>query len=381
MTPTARKVGLLALLGVGGVGLTSSLAYLWGRPPDISQVGGTVLVYQVEEGSNPPPGDRLEALPDALRHRLDPSGVLGITVRLVGAGQVEIAIPRSGDHEKAVRMTRDLVKQAGVLEFRVVANEKDDAEGLRAAQDYLKDPRNARELAKRAGRGQPPPPLPAAGQPAFTVRLGDQTTKATYRWVELGKAEVSALHLTSAQLARDAARSRQVEAHRDREAFDWQAGTSFQVLLYCRSISNPDRVSPEDRKRGKRYEYFILVRNPERGQEVNGSDLANVRPGQYENGNLAIFFRLSKDGGERFYQLTSRNAPSGNFLRHLAIILDGQVVSAPALRSAIRRDGQITGQFTDREVDNLVTILRAGALPVRLKPVPVSESTIQPKGP
>jgi hypothetical protein len=88
--------------------------HLWRRPPDISQVGWTVLVYEVEE-SRPPAGGSLEDLPDALRRRLDPSGSLGITARLVGDRQVEIATPRSGDHDKVVQMARELVKQAGVF--------------------------------------------------------------------------------------------------------------------------------------------------------------------------------------------------------------------------------------------------------------------------
>src|SRR5204863_5686743 len=64
------------------------------------------------------------------------------------------------------------------------------------------------------------------------------------------------------------------------------------------------------------------------------------------------------------------------FLRHLAITLDGQIRSAPTLRSAIRSNGQITGDFTKKEVETLVTILRAGALPATLRPQPVSENTM-----
>ena len=58
--------------------------------------------------------------------------------------------------------------------------------------------------------------------------------------------------------------------------------------------------------------------------------------------------------------------------RHLAIILDGLVMSAPTINSKITHSGQITGDFTRKEVDSLVNILRSGALPATLKPQPVS---------
>src|SRR5262249_3621842 len=57
-------------------------------------------------------------------------------------------------------------------------------------------------------------------------------------------------------------------------------------------------------------------------------------------------------------------------------ILDGLVMSAPTINSEIRERGQITGSFSQREVDNLVNILRAGALPASLKQQPVAESTL-----
>jgi len=51
-------------------------------------------------------------------------------------------------------------------------------------------------------------------------------------------------------------------------------------------------------------------------------------------------------------------------------------MSAPSLNSPIRDSGQITGQFTKDDVNNLVSILRSGALPATLKPQPVSENTM-----
>jgi SecD/SecF fusion protein len=95
-------------------------------------------------------------------------------------------------------------------------------------------------------------------------------------------------------------------------------------------------------------------------------------------GDLTVDFRFSAEGGNRFYELTNRNRPASKdgFKRHLAIVLDGQIRSAPVLNQAIRTDGQISGSFTPADIDTLVRILRAGALPATLKPQPVSENTV-----
>ena len=98
-------------------------------------------------------------------------------------------------------------------------------------------------------------------------------------------------------------------------------------------------------------------------------------------GRPAVSFTFNNAGGILFRELTRKNTPSGEegstqVKRHLAIILDGLVMSAPTINSEIREHGQISGSFTNREVDQLVNILRAGALPATLKPQPVSESTM-----
>src|SRR5207247_994382 len=88
------------------------------------------------------------------------------------------------------------------------------------------------------------------------------------------------------------------------------------------------------------------------------------------------------EGGELFGSLTRKNVTEGSGpegtqrRRFLAIVLDGLIMSAPTINSEIRNQGQITGRFTQKEVDSLVNILRAGRLPATLKPQPVSESTI-----
>lgn len=53
--------------------------------------------------------------------------------------------------------------------------------------------------------------------------------------------------------------------------------------------------------------------------------------------------------------------------RQLRLLLNGMVMSAPQISSEIRNQGQITGEFTQKEIDTLVNILRSGSLPATLK--------------
>src|SRR5207248_8704246 len=103
---------------------------------------------------------------------------------------------------------------------------------------------------------------------------------------------------------------------------------------------------------------------------------------QLTEGRPAVSFTFNVAGGALFRDLTRKNVPSGagdessQVKRHLAIILDGLIVSAPTINSEIGQHGQISGSVTAREVDALVNILRSGALPATLKTQPVSESSM-----
>ncbi|HNQ81252.1 MAG: protein translocase subunit SecD [Acidobacteriota bacterium] len=95
---------------------------------------------------------------------------------------------------------------------------------------------------------------------------------------------------------------------------------------------------------------------------VSGKDLRMVRRGTDEWGNPAVSFTLSSDGGRRFEQVTGANIG-----RALAIILDDRVQSAPNINARIGDSGIIQGQFTIQQADDLVVVLKAGALPAGIK--------------
>lgn len=90
-------------------------------------------------------------------------------------------------------------------------------------------------------------------------------------------------------------------------------------------------------------------------------------------GRRAIGFQLDDRGGNRFFKLTGKNID-----RPLCILLDGTAISAPTIESRIRRQGQITGTYTQTAVEDMVNKLNAGSLPARLIEQPISVNTIGP---
>ena len=124
-------------------------------------------------------------------------------------------------------------------------------------------------------------------------------------------------------------------------------------------------------------EFLIILDPPE--QRVDGSFLVNSRPTMDPNSGISIGFTFNAQGGFRFQNLTNRYQPKkdGNTYR-LAAILDGKIHSAPNINAVIAQDGIITGDFTNDEVTEMVSVLNSGALELPLVKEPISEYTISP---
>lgn len=138
-------------------------------------------------------------------------------------------------------------------------------------------------------------------------------------------------------------------------------------------------VRPFTRKDGTPGEEVLVIIEPNEDRRVTGKYLVRARQSTDQNGSPAVAFTFNARGGNLFTQLTSKNRPSKDgFHRHLAVLLDGKVQSAPRLITTIGAEGQITGRFTQKEISDLLNVLNAGALEVPLKPDPVSEFSISP---
>ena len=100
----------------------------------------------------------------------------------------------------------------------------------------------------------------------------------------------------------------------------------------------------------------------QRRSVVTGEMLTDAQPSFDQNGRSAVSFRFNGKGAQRFGDATSQNIG-----HKFAIVLDGKVLSAPVIQSAITGGtGEITGNFTVKSSSDLALLLRSGALPAKL---------------
>ncbi len=96
---------------------------------------------------------------------------------------------------------------------------------------------------------------------------------------------------------------------------------------------------------------------------VGGDMLVDAQTAFDQNGSPAVSFRFNPTGARLFGAHTSANV--GELF---AIVLDGEVISAPRIQTAILGgSGIITGRFSIEESTQLAILLRAGALPTGIK--------------
>ena len=96
---------------------------------------------------------------------------------------------------------------------------------------------------------------------------------------------------------------------------------------------------------------------------VSGESLVDAQPGfDGRNGEPVVNFRFDSAGAKRFGRVTQDNVG-----RPFAIVLDGKVITAPRINEPILGgSGQISGDFSVQEANDLSVLLRSGALPAKL---------------
>ena len=122
------------------------------------------------------------------------------------------------------------------------------------------------------------------------------------------------------------------------------------VLIAGKSIGSRDSENGES--------WYIISR----ASAVTGRDLRTAEPSTDENGQAAVRFILTSEGGRKFYAFTSAHVGD-----YLAVVLDNRVQEVAVIKDAIRDNGVINGRFTQQQTQDLSMTLRSGALPAGIK--------------
>jgi preprotein translocase subunit SecD len=104
---------------------------------------------------------------------------------------------------------------------------------------------------------------------------------------------------------------------------------------------------------------FLLPKSP----SLTGESLVDARSSMDPRYGWIVNFTFDSEGGTKFATLSGDNVG-----KRLAIVLDGNVASAPNLQSRIGGGrGMIHGSFTPESAAELSVILRAGSLPIPMR--------------
>jgi preprotein translocase subunit SecD len=141
-----------------------------------------------------------------------------------------------------------------------------------------------------------------------------------------------------------------------------ELGPSTEAALRGQLAARPDKdqlkLVEAKPNPGERERLFYVVRKQ---AVITGRDLKNARPTQGQFGAHSVSFFLTAAGSQKFGVATGANIG-----KHLAIVLDNRVQSAPNIKDRITDQGVIEGTFSPEEANDLALVLRAGALPAGL---------------
>ena len=264
--------------------------------------------------------------------------------------QLDLSMVKGVADSEVTRQARDIISSRlesnGIKNIRIAIEGKDRLRvtipaGVGAPTLFIE------ELVSRVGHLQL---QLVAGSPEHTAKIPEYR-KATEKWEADFKAHVK-LH------------------------DEWEAGGKAGEAPP--EPPEPEyRVCPELEKNyetGHWVERGLLVLSNIPRNIVDGKQIKNARVSMHPDGSLMVVFSMGEgeEGAGKLGKLTSDNMDE-----RLAIVLDGQVISAPTIKGRIDASGQITGDFTLQEVSSIATFLSGGRLPAEM--TLVSRKVTSPK--
>lgn len=335
--------------------------------PGLDLKGGTYLALEVDDSAQKiPAANKAEAIDRALktvRTRIEGFGVSESVVEKQGADRIVVQIPGITDPERA----RNVVQEQAYLEFKIT----DKTQALERALPKIDQVIKQRGLAA----GKAADTASKTGAPANKGLQGLLTSADTTKKSDTSKKVAAATAKDSAN-----ADSLKLQPGGAFSSLFQQGGMPGEFYIAADQIPTLDRYLADSVVRaalppgkdllpgtdstilgGKLYKtYYVVDSKP----IITGDYLTGAQPNQNPTEGTVVEFTLSNEGGRRF-----RNETGKHVNDYMAIILDNRVMGRPpVIESAIGTRGQITmGGKSLADAQDLALVLRAGALPVKLR--------------
>jgi SecD/SecF fusion protein len=300
-----------------------------------------------------------------LRTRIDAFGVIQPNVRKADiSGRIIIELPGVKDPQRV----RELLQGTAALEFYETYDQKDYHPYLETADAKLREILRAQEPAT-------PAPTPAEGTPVAAV-----TPDSTGSGSEL----MDALSQQQDSLSGDGELAMLTQPnplfavlHPNPPVADLHGGSSAvgyaldrDTVKVNRFLAMPQIKSLLPRnsrllwgmKSDKGYAILYAIKITTRNGKapLEGDAIVDARTSyDPQSGRPTVSMTMNGEGAKTWARLTKENVNHA-----IAIVLDGRVASAPNVMGEIAGgQSQITGNFTQRETEDLSNILKSGKLP------------------
>ncbi len=347
--------------------------------------------------------DAIDQAMQVIRQRVDKYGISEPTIQKVGSRRILLELP-GVTNEKEMRQ---LLQTTARLEFKLVRSDENLVASFYKIDKFLA---NESKIKKQGGLVDTTALTEATQNDTSAVNKGKEELTESTAGKDTTKADTAAVAKADtanpyAGLSQDEVRKRYLEDHpfttlfstlymyedrtRRPEEVNYAINNfpkgdyNFQIFepyinKFNRILSRPDiqqllpfgieikfSAKPQifNDKNGqeiKAYDFYGLKAEPEMTGEYITNAVATFDP---TNNQPIVNMSMDDEGSDRWAQITGANVK-----KRIAIVLDGQVYSAPVVNQKIvGGNSQITGMADAEEARLLKIVLKAGALKAPVK--------------
>ncbi|MEV0848816.1 protein translocase subunit SecD [Streptomyces sp. NPDC049954] len=364
----------LALILIAMVALTGGMFLSGHKTPrlGIDLAGGTSITLKAQNE----PGQKNAVNPtnmntavDIINRRVNGLGVSEAEVQTEGSDHIVVNIPKGTNEKQA----RDQVGTTAQLYFRPVLQVAGGSPAADPSANPSGSPSGSKSPAPSAGSGDKtggssasPGASSSAGSTASGAaepsnspqgRALPQALKAaptpTPSAPASGKADPSSPAATPAPSSDPATEKLMAQF----SALD--CTNKAQRVKATEGVKSSDPTVACGQEGGQWAKYIL---GP---AEVEGKNVKSAKAVLDPNrGSWIVQMEFNKTGSKKFSAITSKLSQQQSPMNQFAIVLDGDVVSAPSVNTTLNSSAEIYGSFTQESSKNLANVLSYGALPL-----------------